>query len=251
MNTDYNQEDQHNDSTFANTAGHQADSSLPTKLKLDLHTPMEVAFRAMLAISGLITVASLIAYFGGETGVRAYLTGGIVLTIISAILLNATDNYYIIDTSREMMLYHYKFFATEELQDFAPFSSIHAATVNGRKRNTKRRHRYVSWWEYRAEIVLDTGDVYPIDNWKEQGFTEARNTAKNLAAISGANFVEPTEECMAIPKRLNTGKYTFEISSQPLFHIRKYFFLKLGIALVGLFAFIYLFYTIQIVPLLY
>lgn len=251
MNPDYNQENQHNDSSFANPASFQADSSLPIKLKLDLHTPMEVAFRAMLAISGLITVASLIAYFGGETGARIYLTGGIVLTIISAVLLNATDNYYIIDTNREMMLYHYKFFATEELQDFAPFSSIHAVTVNGRKRSSKRHNRHTTWWEYRAEIILNTGDVFPIDDWKQWGFAEARNTAKNLAAISGANLVEPSEECMAVPKHLNTGKYTFEISSQPLFHIRKYFFLKLGIALVALFTFIYLFYTIQIAPLLY
>lgn len=247
MSPNYNQEDQYNNSILKNSAESSASAKaeeikniLPARFKLDLDTPMESLIKYAMITGVVIALLGLVGLFSGRTDFQPFLLGGIFLAVISAFLFFTTDNYYIIDTNKKMILYHFKFMTIESLKDFAPFSSINATSVNGRRKTTKNRHRHRVWWYYRAEIVLNSGKVYPISDWKNEGFAEASIKAKQLAEVSGANFVYSREGCMATPKRLDTGKYTFEIIPHTLLYVIKNYLIRLAIVIAVLLAFIYL-----------
>lgn len=247
MNPNYSQEDQYNNSTLKDPAdsnniskAEEVKSVLPAKFKLDLDTPMESFLKYAMIIGSVVGLLALIGHLSGRTDSLPFLLGGVFLAVISGFLFFTTDNYYIIDTKKKMILYHFKFMTLESLKDFAPFSSIDATTVNGKRKSTKNRRNWRIWWEHRAEIVLNSGKVYPISNWKSSGYAEAATKAQQLAEISGANFVYSHEESIASPKRLATGKYTFESIPYTFFYHIKSYLLRVVIAIAVLFAFAYL-----------
>ncbi|MGM0600830.1 MAG: hypothetical protein ACQETH_13550 [Candidatus Rifleibacteriota bacterium] len=204
----------HNNSKINSSESIENVNALPKKYKLDLDTPMETFLFWMIIIGGFTAFLGVIYYLDGETNARALFSIGVVVAALSGVLYKATDNYYIIDADKKMMLYQFKCFTINNLEIFAPFSSIHAITVNGRRQHTKS----TTWWEYRAEMVLSSGKVYPISEWKKYAFEETEKKARNMADITGAEFVKTSEEDVCIPARGPKGKYTFKKNPAAFFH---------------------------------
>jgi hypothetical protein len=228
----------YNNSNVNNSGSMENVNTLPVRFKLDLDTPMETFFFWMMIIGGIAAIIGLINTLDGNASAQTLLTVGVVVAAIAGVLYKATDNYYIIDSEKKMMLYRFKFFTINNLKIFAPFSSIHAATVNGRKQHSK----HSSWWEYRAEIVLASGKVYPISDWKKYAFETADKKARNMADITGAEFIENSEECMCSPARGLKGKYTFKSTPYSIMYNLKRIGLPLVIMLIS-FVFIMLMFN--------
>ncbi len=193
----------------------QSDIHIPSKVKLDLDTPLETLFFWGMMTGFFVLLMALIGYLedGATSFFRTAVTAGTLLSTIFGICYKNTDNYYILDSNRKAMLYHFKFFGKQDLSVFANFSQIHATTVLCRKQSSK----HSSWWEYRTAMVLDSGKIVPLSDWKKYDFLNAMKKAKNFATLTGANLVESYEQSTVRKVRGIDGKYTFSVKPYSFF----------------------------------
>lgn len=211
---------------------------VPSRLKLDLDTPLEKFLFVAAVIGAIIILGGIGGYFedGATDMVKGLLAIGTITTVGFGFLYHKTDNFYILDCDRKALLYHFKFFNFEKVSTFANFSQIHAVTVQGVRESSKHR----SWWEYRVEIVLESGKVFPLADFTENSFEKNMLTAAKIAELTGASFVKTNTESYANPVKMTNGKYTFKIRPHAFldnFRILKYFFLfTFGAIALGIIA---------------
>ena len=162
-------------------------AGLPDKIKVDLDTPLESALLGMAIIGA---VGLVIAGFASmEGGVPSLVWQALVgLTGIGAIGYRGTNNYYVVDTRRKMLTYHFQFFSYRSEKPVAPFAQVVVCTVNGIRQSSK----HSTWWEYAPFVVLKSGEKIKVGDYKREyeGFTTANSVARKLANVTGARFLE-------------------------------------------------------------
>jgi hypothetical protein len=122
--------------------------------------------------------------------------GGIGLVLFVALYLN-TDNYYVFDLANKMMFYHFRFFFYTRVELVANFADIHAVTTTGMQESD----RYDDYFTYRVQCVLNTGQMLYLSDETRENLEKQNNTAKKIAAITGAEYVAGIPGCYAVAKR--------------------------------------------------
>ncbi len=115
-----------------------------------------------------------------------------------------TDNFYVIDFSRQALMYRFKMFFYETYTLAAPFSQIAFVTVDGIQRSTKSR----VWWEYALMICLKDGRLFPVSDHTEDGWEPAEDLGLKLARFFQAEFIQGRQKCYARARRDGQGKIT-------------------------------------------
>lgn len=89
---------------------------------------------------------------------------------------NTDTDFYVIDLSRQGLMYRFKMFFYERYTLAAPFSQIAFVSVDGIQRSTKSR----IWWEYALIICLKDGRLFPVSDYTEAGWKQAEDIGPKL-----------------------------------------------------------------------
>ncbi len=160
------------------------------KFKLEITSELETFF----LISGIWFVSIAIVLFflvfiddPKINSVNYYLklSGSIsvLLTLISAVLYYATDNYYIIDDSAKKIMFNFKFFGYLKTTPVIDFIDIYAITATGVIVRDLILYRIIAITENAAVIVLSELE-------KPDKLDELNRKAGALAAVAGCLYAE-------------------------------------------------------------
>jgi len=201
-----------NSMNFDNNISSNPIKSLPKKIKLEITTAFEMN-TTILVVVAVITTIALLNHFH-EKGImfNFYTLMAIAISIALIILRNNIDEYYVLDTDRHALMLRKKLFSKETYTMFAHFKTIEAAVGNGLYNSGGKNTP--GYWEYRAEIILKTGKVIPIDDWHKEALNAANSKAKRLADIANADFIQGMHGVEAKPIMVN-GKHTFLVKENP------------------------------------
>lgn len=174
------------------------------RIKLAIDTPLERLFGHGILYSGLALALFGSMVFNDPVKFKALLI--LLLPVFFASLLGYfnTDNFYVIDLSRQALMYRFKMFFYETYTLAAPFSQIAFVTVDGIQRSTKSR----TWWEYALTICLKDGRLFPVSDYTEAGWNQAEELGPRLARFFQAEFIPGQLECYARARRAGPGKFT-------------------------------------------
>lgn len=185
-----------------------SDSVLKMKerIKIDLRTPMEQFFLGLMLLSPLLI---FIGFHQMQLGDSPILFAGAILTfVLSCFCYFATDNYYLLDMNKRLLVYRFKFLFFERLSKVADFSGIHAVTVNTSSVTSKGKTSYF----YVATLVLFNGKALPISD-RESKKSEVQKLAEFVAKASGASYVQGSGNLGMVAVKLSGGRYTFRAES--------------------------------------
>ena len=183
--------------------------SIPKKVKLEITTTLEAIALGLIAFSALLTFLSILYCNSNNMPIFSPITCVfIVLIVVFVIVKMNIDEYYVLDSGHQALMLKSKVFSKETYTVFAPFRAIDAVVANGRY-NSGGKNR-PSYWTYRAEIVLNTGKVIPIEDWQREKFIQANRKAEKFATLAHVAFVQGAEHHSAKAKKVGT-KYSFVI----------------------------------------
>ena len=132
--------------------------NIPERNKIDLKTPLEKFFQILMIISPIFIFIGFKQMGLGDS--TFIFLSAIVTFVLSFFCFFATDNYYLLDMKKRMLVYRFKFLFFERLSKGADFSGIHAVTVNVSFVTAKGKTSYF----YTATLVLFSGKVLPISD---------------------------------------------------------------------------------------
>lgn len=181
----------------------------PEQIKLELVTPLESFFFYATFYSILILLTGYWGWIDDAPELMAkFIAGaGALATIVFALLYRFTDNFYILDIPRKRLLYRFEILAYKRVTLVRKFADIDALTVTGMEYRSKNG---VPWWEYQTVMVDRRGEVIVLSDMKKNAFDESQELAKQIAGITGANYVEPAAKQLAEPVRDLNGRFIFE-----------------------------------------
>lgn len=185
----------------------EKESELPTYLKLELRTPLEVFFRGSTVLSVIFLLITTFIYWNEGMGpiIRIMFFCATVSTIFFGLLYRNTDNYYILDIPSQVLLYHFKFFIIKKVRVMARFSEINAVTVSGKFVKTKND----SWWEYYTLMADMEGRATILSDSEKEAFQKNAELAEKLAEITGAEYIKGRCNRVAKVVRSDSGRHTF------------------------------------------
>lgn len=189
----------------------------PKKIKLEITTAFESAITALALLAGFSTAGLLFHFNERNMIINPYTLTAIAVTIMLIILRLNIDEYYVLDSDKQAIMLRKKMFSNETYAVFAPFNTIEATVGNGRYNNGGKNSP--GYWQYRAEIILNTGKVVPVDDWNKEDLVAANSKAKSLAELANAKFIQGKRKVNAKPI-LENGKYTFLVKEKPPFSIK-------------------------------
>lgn len=182
--------------------------SSSNKIKLELRTPLELFFLVMVGIFAFILVVATVGYL--QDGVTAmakilFIIGALGSCFFGGLYLN-TDNYYILDTSTKVLLYHFKFFFIRKVSVFARFGDVCAVTVTGKF----NRSKHATWWTYQVIAVKSDGKTFPLSNMAREAYSESLSLAGKIASVTGADLIESQPERVAEVVYTGKNRYSFK-----------------------------------------
>lgn len=181
---------------------------LPKKIKLEIMTDFERNMSG-LAILGVTITSGLFFYFYKQNiFVHPFSAISAAITIVIIITRYNLDEYYVLDSNKQALMIIKKLFSNETCTMFAHFKTIEATVGNGQFNAGGKNSP--GYWEYRAEIILRTGKIIPIEDWHRDGLKDANRKAKKFAEVANASFVQGKKEISATATKIN-GKYTFVV----------------------------------------
>lgn len=185
---------------------------MPKKVKLELTTSMEAFAQLLLLLSGVPTIIVYVNNYQSKIPLFNVLSISLTaVTCLAFIFYRNVDEYYVLDSSRQALMLKSKIFSNEKYVPFAPFSSIHAVVANGRYNSGGKNQP--SYWTYRAEIVLNTGKVVPIDDWHRENLSSADRKAQKFSEIANVTYVKGNAKCRAKLVKMGS-KYTFDVKKR-------------------------------------
>lgn len=209
----------------------QEADELPTRIKLELKTPLENFFSWSSVAGGFLFLMGIIGYFedGMVPMVKMFLIVGTITTTFFLALYYNTDNYYILDVQNKRLLYHFKFFFVRKIIVQASFSEISSLTVGGHREKSEDE----AWWEYRILMINNLGKIIPLSDFQKDSIEKQRQLAQLIARLTGADFVESLPEQIAEASPGINGKFSFSHRSHTTSDSLQYN----GLFLVGIIAF--------------
>lgn len=184
----------------------------PRKIKLEITTRVESIATAAMVLSLIITAGLFfISYEDKLQIINAKTITALAVSIMLIIVRMNVDEYYVLDTGRQALMLRSKIFSKESYTVYAYFKTIDAVVANGKYNSGGKNSP--SYWTYRAEIVLRTGKVLPIDDWTREGLSEACCKASNFAKHANVNYVPGLNHGCATPIRRG-NKYTFKVKER-------------------------------------
>ena len=109
---------------------------------------------------------------------------------ISAALRWLTDNFYLIDSSRHAVYYHFEFLFVRRVTLLLEPQDIDMVIVESRR----RRNRRDAWFEYRCMLIATDGRSVPMSNWERYDRLTSNERAAELAKTLGCRLSEAPEE---------------------------------------------------------
>ena len=161
-------------------------------IKIDLDTPLETLFVALMSIGGIATLACL--SIGLIDGKRApadpaflkYLSLTVPLVLAAFVLKRGTDNYFIVHVIKRRIYYHFGFFGTEKITPYLDFSNIQTLTVTGKK----RRSKHSNWYAYKIVLVDKRGKTHDFSDLQREAREEFNERARKLSTVLSCGFIE-------------------------------------------------------------
>lgn len=177
------------------------------RLKVDLRTPLEKLFLAMVLLAGAFSFLVLFTAITGEKDAMPVFFASLIPFGISFGLFWLTDNYYVVDLRNRLFLFHFHFGPIDFDWTVAPFSKIAACTTTSVHKSSKSgkhgptRH----WWEYATVVVLDSGKIIPVSDFSRENLHAANLLAEKLARVFQAKHVFGRSQCIPVVKRDSRG----------------------------------------------
>ncbi len=187
---------------------------LPDKFKLEIETQLESFFFGGALLCGLITFVTLFICFkhGFRSPSTVILgTGGTLLALFIC-LYSMTDNFYVVDRSSKLVLYHFKFLLFRKVSTICRFSDISLVTTGGQYNKSKQG----TWWAYAAYILTTDGRLVRISDNDRDEFDKQQQLAKKISDITGAKFVSATKEKVVKVNGLNSVRHEDHTPATPL-----------------------------------
>lgn len=177
---------------------------LPRTVKVDLDTPLETTWTVLAVISGLVCFFILqIGILGGKHSppdpeMLRYLPYGIGALGLFLLLKRLTDNYYLVDTQRKAIFYHFECAVMRSTSEFLRFSAVDSVVVNGSIHHSKHSR----WYEYQIQLVENNGTIHKFsDSLKEDQLGLLNSRAETISKII---------ECRLFP---GESEHTYAISN--------------------------------------
>lgn len=171
-------------------------SRLPRKIKVDLSTALEIF---LISVAGLSAFSAFIFFvqgiFGGkhsppDPALLKYIPVALVIMAAAFACWRRTDNYYIINSPKRKLLYHFKLFNMVKITSVADFEEILAIGVTG----VRHTHFGNVWWNYKICVVKNNGKFIDLSNEHDlEKIIELNFRAKKMAAAVGCLFAEGAE----------------------------------------------------------
>lgn len=173
----------------------------PERFKVEIETALEMTFKFAIMISGGGSFLMLILFFNSMYAEPRVIYDFLYLAIVLAILCFAffrcadnTDNFYIIDSGRSALLYHFKFFASRDVSVAARFDELDSIAVAGES-YTNKGHTY---WYYVMYAVKKNGEAIALSNSVcESDISGLNARAEAIASVAGCRFL-PGAPCRGL-----------------------------------------------------
>ncbi|HOT27121.1 MAG TPA: hypothetical protein PLU72_02955 [Candidatus Ozemobacteraceae bacterium] len=182
--------------TQSNIPIHDA-GDLPGTVKIDLDTPLEQLWKGMAFLSLIACIVILfIGYIGGEDSppdpeFLRFLPWAIGAGILFLFLRRFTNNYYLADTRRKAIYYHFEFGFTRSVREYMRFADVDSVIVNGTLVTTEES----KWYQYQLILIDRSGQVYPFsDSLLEEKLGLLNERAATLSKLIGCRLVPGQSE---------------------------------------------------------
>ncbi len=188
------------------------------RVKIDLDTPLEKGLT--YATYALLFGAYLcfhIGVFGGKRSPPepAFLKGlpyFLGLAAITFALRRGTDNYYLLDIRRRLVMYHFRFLTWESTEPAFRFDDIRRMVL----RIETRRDKHSTWNEYQLQIVRSIGEVVEFSDWVKEA-DELRSRGEKLAKLFRRQLeTDDYSESNPNPPLTDGSKVWFHLGSIPV-----------------------------------
>lgn len=199
-----------------------ADTSVPSKLKLEITTPLELTLQVALLILVVVGILIIMTLMGK---IPSVIIPGISILLISSFiffyLIRNVDEYYVLDADRKALMLSSSTPFWKSYKVIATFDAINEVVANGTYYRPKKS---TGFWAYRAEILLKNGTVIPIQDDCRDKFSKAQERASIFAKISKIHLVRNMPEKHLRPVLVG-NRYVFsskketvqEVASRGLF----------------------------------
>lgn len=212
--------------------------TFPKKIKLEISTTLEQTILMTGLLLVVLPLPAFIALVETKIDIISAITGCAISFILGIFLIGfrrLVDEHYVLDIEQRAIMLKSKMPFKDSYTLLVPFSSIDAVVVNGRKFSAKNRRDY---WVYRTEIVLSTGKVLPLNDWKKDAYGVCNYLASKIAKITSAQFVQGILKHSATPVKRGR-KYTFVLKNKSPIDLLQTIFLVLflgGVAVLYFFG---------------
>lgn len=171
----------------------------PDRFKIDLDTDLENFFTFGLYLSFTSFCVFFIVFiytfliFIPKFYFLYYIGISGLLTYSFHVFKKNTDNYYIVDVSGRMLLYHFKFYGILKVHPVLSFDDMKCVSING----YRYQYRRGAAWEYRLAVVGRGGGLVELsDEFGENELVLNNQKAKTLAGVFGCDFIAGGREKM-------------------------------------------------------
>jgi len=165
-------------------------SKVPSKIKIDLTTPLEYSWWYLAIAAGIVLL--LIVHYASGTkntppnpGLYKYTSIPIAFMALFYILRQFTNNYYIMDTGKRKIYFHYEFLGNVKITEYIDFNDIMAIGVTGVRHHHKNSH----WWDYHIFMADKNGKITDLsDPAKETDLASLNSRAFGMASVAQCQF---------------------------------------------------------------
>ena len=154
--------------------------------KVDLDTPLEQVWWFLTIGAGMAILSLLyIGYVGGkgrppDPEVLVYLPYAIWALILFGALWKLTDNYYIVDLDRRIVLYHFACAGLRRITPHLLSDQISGVAIDGRINASKNGR----WYEYALILVEKSGKTHLMSDWLgKEHIPTLDQRAKSIAEV--------------------------------------------------------------------
>lgn len=208
------------------------------KMTMDILSPLEALWLALIHSGIMILMMAAMLFLRGVYGDGSwtyyFLKAGLVEILIGLLLYNMCNEYYLLDFSRQALIFHSeKFGSVKESVAAQPFE-MKAVTVDGFLSKNGN-------WLYRIILVLGDKEVIPLSDFdqKSYDFEKLNDKAKKIAKNFNLDFMpSPGKKFPSLHLNEN-GKISIEFVDSR--------FLPPGNSVNFIFVFFLLFFTASVI----
>lgn len=155
----------------------------PRELILDLDSPLEQFLTGitLLSIAGIVVILIMSAT---NIPLMIWVIIPVITSILSVILKNGIDEYYVLDPKTSKILFRTKIFGIVKNKPIADFSDIFAASTTGNFISSKQS----GYWQYCAVFILKNGRTIRITDHLRENLPEAKRVAEDAAQFLNIPF---------------------------------------------------------------